>query len=77
MNIVKLKTQLKHDIREVIGGYEAKYKFPIVMIDAVLTDIISEIRTLELEDIALEGAENGKITRTEGNAERHEEGQAG
>lgn len=65
LNLIKLRESLKQDLLGVIYEHEKKYKTPVFVTKAALCDVISDVKTAELQEIlsekeSEEKASNGK-----------------
>lgn len=63
MNLVLLKARIKNELIDVIGRYESAYKLPVFVTSAVLSEIMCEVKSIEmLEMLKGDNGKNGKPT---------------
>lgn len=60
MNVILLKEKMKNDILNVIGKYESDYKTPVLITSAVLSEIMCEMKSVEMLEMLKGEPKNGE-----------------
>lgn len=76
MNLIVLKEKIKNDLLNVIDSYETKFNVPVFVTSAVVSEIMCEIKSIEMLEM-LKGDENKSGKTKNAGSQNDENGKNG